>query len=277
MRVALLDGVDASQVPLDDRGLAYGDGLFETMRVAGHGIPLWHRHWTRLDTGCRRLRMPLPDRVQLEQEIARACAALGGDGVLKLILTRSPGARGYAPGAGVPRRMVLGYEYAPLPAPVWQEGARLRWCELRLPLDPALAGIKHLNRLHQVLARAEWNDPDVHEGLLCDIRGLLVSATSANLYLRFGRELVTPELDAVGIAGVARAEMLDGDERVWKPVPRAILPDRLREADEVFLSNAIHGVIPVRQVGEQRFAPGAATRSWQRHFERLGFGRGAAA
>jgi 4-amino-4-deoxychorismate lyase len=150
----------------------------------------------------------------------------------------------------------------------YARGVRTRMCTLRLAEQPQLAGMKHLNRLEQVLARAEWNDPAIAEGLLCDAGGRLVSATMANLFAVIDGELVTPPLGRCGVAGVARAEILAHAARVAERDMR--LAD-LQRASEVFLSSSVRGVVPVQSLDEWRWAPGTVTRQWQRHWRQLGF------
>ncbi|MGH8075894.1 MAG: aminotransferase class IV, partial [Lysobacter sp.] len=141
-------------IPADDRSFAYGDGLFETMRAHRGGVPWWDAHWSRLVRGAARLRIGLPDQQQARNEIE---SLLDGSGdVVKLIVSRGAGGRGYAPGDAIVPTWVLSRHAVPPELP--SEGLMLRWCETRLALQPALAGLKHCNRLEQVLARAEWNN-----------------------------------------------------------------------------------------------------------------------
>lgn len=150
----------------------------------------------------------------------------------------------------------------PLPeigAAPYRTGLRLRWCRLRLARQPALAGLKHLNRLEQVLARSEWRDPRIDEGLCLDTGGNVVCATTANLFVVRGGVLATPALDQCGVAGVARAFLLARARRRWPVQVRALRPAELLAADELFLCNAVRGVMPVRALGERRWQPGPVT------------------
>ncbi|MGM0638724.1 MAG: aminodeoxychorismate lyase, partial [Pseudomonadota bacterium] len=187
--------------PLDDRGAAYGDGLFETILLRDGRPLLWDEHLSRLVRGCHALAMPMP----AEHELAAPLAEAGnGLQVLKLTLTRGSGGRGYRPPVSpVPRLRWQFAAFAPAEAH-WQQGVRVRHCRLRLGLQPALAGLKHLNRLESVLARAEWNDEDIAEGLLCDSDGRLVEATAMNLVWQRAGRLETPRLDRCGVAGTLR-------------------------------------------------------------------------
>ena len=235
-----------------NRGLNYGDGLFETMRVHRGEAPLWARHLARLREGAERLGITLPVTGFLEARMAE-CLAGRDAGVLKLLLTRGDGGRGYASSPDATPTWLLSSH--PLPAAI-PTGLRLHWCETRLASQPALAGIKHCNRLEQVLARAEAERAGCDEGLLRDMAGNAIGATSANLLaLRDGRWL-TPRVDACGVAGVLRGWLLEQDL-----VEAADLaPAAVESADAVALCNAVRGILPVASLGAREWRPhGAAT------------------
>lgn len=265
----LVDGGAGRPVPAHDRGLNYGDGLFETIRfVAGHA-PLWRLHMARLRNGCRRLRLPPPDARTLEGEAARLAG--GRDCIIKLVVTRGDG-RGYAPGDGA-RRVLSRHPVPAMPARAWRDGVRLRWCRLRLSTQPLLAGLKHLNRLENVLARGEWRDARIHEGLLCDQDGHVVCATTANLFIVRDGVLLTPRLDRCGVAGVARAWILRQARRRLPVVECDLDRDAVLMADEVFICNAVRGIVPVAGVGNRRYRVGPVTRSLGYTLASLGIGQ----
>ena len=228
-----------------DRGLAYGDGVFETILVH-HGAPVWwDAHLARLLHGCEALgiAMPDPDFLCAEPDALIAGCARG---VLKLIVTRGVGERGYAPPRSASSTLLLSLSDAP-PLPP-RDGLNLRWCDTRLAIQPKLAGIKHLNRLEQVLARAEWSDPAIHEGLQCDTSGRVVSATSANLFaLRDGHWLTPPVTDS-GIAGICRAWML---HNVAEARVAVLSRAEVELADALILCNSVHGILPVAALGSR--------------------------
>ncbi len=288
----LVDGIASDHVPVDDRGLAYGDGLFETIAFTAGRAPLWRGHMARLARGARRLGLEAPAADQL---LAQARQLAGNDDCLvKLVLTRL-GGRGYAPAsaAGIDtaagavravgnagnvgtdpvRSIVIRHPLPQVPARVYRDGLRLRWCRLRLAAQPRLAGIKHLNRLEQVLARAEWHDPQIDEGLLRDADDRVIGATAGNLFIVSDGELLTPRIDRCGVAGVARAWLLARARR-WLPVAETDI-DRaqVESADEVFLSNAVRGVMPVAGLGRRRWQPGPVTMRLGYTLAALGIGR----
>ncbi|MBS0571569.1 MAG: aminodeoxychorismate lyase [Proteobacteria bacterium] len=262
----LVDGVIAAHVPADDRGVCYGDGLFETIRFACGRAPLWDRHMARLAEGGARLALPVPDASVFAREAAAVCAGLDR-AVVRLTLTRGTGARGYAPPASPrPTRVVFAGPAPEIAPDCYHRGVRVRRCDLRLSEQPRLAGIKHLNRLENVLARAEWSDPSIAEGLLCDAQQRVIGATAANVFAVSAGRLVTPRLDRCGVAGVARAQVLawhGGGEQ------RDLEMRELMQADEVFLSNAVRGIVPVAALDERRWPVGPVTQALQQQWALL--------
>ena len=245
---ARVPGVDPGH-----RGIAYGDGLFETVRVHDGRVPWWDRHAERLAHGAARLDIVLPDPAYLAGEVA-AMARDAGHGVLKLVCSRGAGGRGYAPDPRAEGAWQLTCHALPAATP--RAGLHLRWCSTRLARQPLLAGLKHCNRLEQVLARAEWNDGagpdrDADEGLMLDMQGDVVCATAANVFvLRQGR-WVTPALDHCGVAGVCRGVLLDAlDAHAATVSPRDV-----DTADAVFLCNAVRGILPVARLAGRAWPP----------------------
>ncbi|HEY5852090.1 MAG TPA: aminodeoxychorismate lyase, partial [Lysobacter sp.] len=234
-------------LPDHDRGLAYGDGLFETVRAHRGEMHWWPAHWQRLQRGAAKLRMALPDERQAFVEATRLLA--GSDAVLKLIVTRGSGGRGYSPvSAGVPDWVLSRHPLPPSP----RTGLSVRWCDTRLSLQPALAGIKHCNRLEQVLARAEWEDAAVHEGLMCSSEGDVVCATAANVFILSQGVWTTPRVDRCGVAGVCRAWAIEALDAV----EARLAVTGVEAADAVFLCNGVRGILPVARLG---------ARTWQPH------------
>ncbi len=264
----LVNGTATDTVSALDRGLAYGDGLFESIRFVGARAPLWARHMQRLGEGCTRLHLCAPDVATLWSE-ALAVSHDMRQSVVRITLTRGVGARGYTPSATVQStRIVAAFALPVVAAAAYVEGVRMRMCNLRLAEQPALAGMKHLNRLEQVLARAEWDDPDIAEGVLCAEDGRVISATMANLFAVVDGQLLTPALDRCGIAGVGRAEVL-----AVCPQARVttLSVDALHAASEIFLSSSVRGIVPVRSMASWEYVPGGVTRHLQQHWRELGF------
>lgn len=271
--LTLINGQESAALGITDRGLQYGDGLFETIAIHHGRIGLWERHLERLAEGCRRLGIAVPDRQLLHDEVRRV-AGDRGRVVVKIIVTRGSGARGYRPdGGAVPTRIVQGSRWPTLPEAAARDGVCVRWCELRLARQPRLAGLKHLNRLEQVLARAEWRD-EYAEGLMRDSAGLVIEGTMSNLFIVHRGVLTTPDLSESGVAGVVRAEVLARAPALGIPVTtQAVTAEMVETADELFLTNSIIGLWPVRQLETRNYVVGETTQAIQQALqERLSGG-----
>ena len=223
-----------------DRGLAYGDGVFRTLKIIDSRPIWWTDHYAKLADDCAALNLACPDADLLLDEIG-SVTRTHADAVVKILVTRGPGARGYAmPETAVPTRIVMA---APLLEAHTQTGIQVRWCQLQLARQARLAGIKHLNRLENVLARGEWSDPAITEGLLCDDTGAVIGGTRSNLFAMRDGCLWTPDLSFSGVAGVTRARVIcaaklhDIEVQVGR-----LNADNILTANEVFLTNSIVGL-----------------------------------
>lgn len=257
----LVNGKAIDGLSVLDRGLQYGDGLFETLRIHEELPQFWDRHMFRLARGCERLQMPAPPLEQLTDEARQLCEARQS-GVLKIIFTRGGGGRGYRPPDEVhPSRIVAWFPSPHYPADYARKGVAVRMCDTRLGINPSLAGLKHLNRLEQVLARAEWRDPAVHEGLMRDVEGRVVEGTMSNVFAVRDGCLLTPDLSRCGVAGVMREVVLELAAKLAVPVQECSLEvEALMSAQEVFLTNSLIGIWPVRRLAERDYAVGPVTQ-----------------
>jgi len=242
-------------LPVTDRGLQYGDGVFETMAICEGRLPLLDRHMARLGRGIGRLGIALPPALDLAAEVASRVSSVR-QGVAKLIITRGSSGRGYQlPPRSMPNWILTLSEWPEHYAGVLAQGAHLRLCRQTLAIQPSLAGIKHLNRLEQVLARAEWSEPDIVEGLMQDTAGNLVCGTMSNIFVALGDGIVTPSVDQCGVRGVMREVLMDHARTQGISVQeRPLSLEQALGADELFVTNALFGIWPVRQF-EQRAYP----------------------
>ncbi|MEN6585638.1 MAG: aminodeoxychorismate lyase [Sulfuricella sp.] len=243
--MTLIDGIPTDVVSANDRGLLYGDGVFRTLKRVG-GITLcWARQYRKLAADCAALRLDCPAAADLEAELAR----LPRDCVAKIIVTRGRAERGYAVVSGTrPTRIATSSPVPVFPHSYETLGVKVHLCSLRLASQPRLAGIKHLNRLENVLARMEWNDPAVAEGILLDAAGDVIEGTMSNVFCYRAGVLYTPDLSGCGVAGVQRERILDFAAQSGMAVQVGKLPlDALMEADEVMLCNSVIGLWPVRE------------------------------
>ncbi|MDF0732571.1 aminodeoxychorismate lyase [Pseudomonas entomophila] len=245
-----IDGQPATAVNLQNRGLAYGDGLFETIAVHGGRPSLLSYHLERLALGCQRLAIEA-DIPLVRDELLRFASQLG-EGVAKLVVTRGDSPRGYAPAPGaIARRILQGAPLPAYPAANAEQGVSLFACKTRLAEQPLLAGLKHLNRLEQVLARAEWQGGEHAEGLMRDMHGRLIEGVYSNLFLIRDGMLLTADLSRCGVAGVMRAALLEQVPRLGIGVQvRDLEQADLEQAEEVFLCNSVYGIWPVRVFAE---------------------------
>ena len=254
-----VNGQRSDSVSALDRGLAYGDGVFRTLRTHA-GRPLWWRdHYAKLAADAAALALACPAEAGLLAEVRQVAET--GHGVVKIMLTRGAGARGYAPPAAQAcTRIVLS---TLLPAHARPDAAvdvTARWCTLRLSRQPRLAGIKHLNRLENVLARAEWDAPEIFEGLLCDDGGAVIGGVMSNLFWVRQGELFTPDLSQCGVAGVARTRLLRAAmRRGMRTHAGHFPPDAILAADEVMICNSVIGVRRVARLDDMTWSPAGWT------------------
>ncbi len=258
----LLDGKECTAIEWVQRGLGFGDGVFETMRARDGRVALWTAHMARLAESCRRLGFDAPLALPLESERDRLVLAKP-DTVLKLMVWRYAAGVGYDPGGE--RRSHRCWTATPLPT---QDSAplRVRWCDIQLARQPRLAGLKTLNRLEQVLARGEWSGTDWDEGLLCDSDGQAISAITGNLFAVIDGRLATPALDQCGVAGVLRGWILEHAQTTSGSAAtidvRAILRAELERASELFVTNAVRGIRAIRALGDREYGVGPVTAQW---------------
>ena len=258
-------GVADACVPVLERGLHYGEGLFETIACISGRPQLLERHLRRLRLGCERLGFAPVEAATLAREV-RELAFGTSQSVIKLLVTRGAAVvRGYAlTGHERIRRISLRYAWKPEDPGRMGQGVRVRFATLRLGENPALAGIKHCNRLEQVLARREWSDPAIAEALMFSRSGALVSGTMSNVFLVRGSKLLTPLIDQCGVAGIMRGVVLEiaAANGISAEECRLEAAD-VASAEELFLTSALTGIRPVGELEGVRRAPGPLTRALQ--------------
>lgn len=264
-----INGQPGRLIDVTDRGLTYGDGLFETIAIRAGEARFLALHLDRLLEGCGRLRIPVPARASLGVDLAAAAHAIR-HGVLKVIVTRGPGPRGY----GLPIQPVTTIAWGTAEsAPELSLPIEVCWCATMAATNPATAGLKSLGRLDQVLARAEWTRPEVGEGLMTSTEGQLIGGTASNVFLVAGDQMLTPAVYRAGIAGVMRRVVLETAKKAGIGVVEGHLaPSEVRSAAEVFVTNALTGIRPVRQLGSQTWPTGPITRNLQQLLVAAGVG-----
>ncbi|HSM29668.1 MAG TPA: aminodeoxychorismate lyase [Woeseiaceae bacterium] len=259
------DGRADNTVSTDDRAVQYGDGLFETIAIRDGAPRLWTYHVERLQTGAARLGLAVPAEDKLLDSLQAALGQAQADRnrcVAKILFTAGQGPRGYRRAGGAPTTLLTGIADAQrLPDSCYRDGVDLRLCHTRLAVQPLLAGMKTLNRLEQVIARNEWNDDSVFEGLTLDTDGRLICGTMSNVFIVTGQALVTPAISRCGVSGVMRRHVLAlSDGAGIECRVRDVEAEELWAADAVFISNSQFGVLPARRCGAHTWQPNETFR-----------------
>lgn len=264
----MINGEQGSTIHVMDRAVMYGDGVFRTMRMEQGEIKCWPQQYQKLNSDCQALEILCPARSTLEQEL-QSFAKDEPNSVLKIIVSRGEGGRGYGvPTSASPNRVILSSPLPEYPVHFWQHGINLHLCDIRLSHQPRLAGIKHLNRLENVLARMEWTDSNITEGLLLDGEGWVVEGTMSNIFMRMGQRLLTPDLSTCGVNGLQRDRILKFAPTLGlsTDITRFDLPSLL-QAEEIFVSNSLIGLWPVRRIGTTPIPLGPIAMKMQRILE----------
>lgn len=274
MSQTLINGEQKTTINIFDRGLQYGDGLFETMAVYNGVIYLWEAHWQRLLQGCKQLSIELPDKTTLEKEINLLCKQNKKQSqfIIKLIITRGEGERGY-PYSDIQNvtRILTIHPWPNYPENYQTEGVTVCYCETALSENKALAGIKHLNRLEQILARNEWNTDEFQEGLMLSTQGYITDGTMSNVFAVKDDMLFTPDLSLCGVSGVMRKTIINISKILGLSVyEKTFTTTELEIADELFLSNSIFGIWPIKAIAKTRFTKvGNITKQLQDEIDKL--------
>ncbi len=255
----LVNGINQTHIEISDRGLQYGDGLFETLTV-NNGKPVFlTQHLNRLINGCSRLQITAPDLDLLHVEIQQLCQNTK-QAVLKIIITRGSGGRGYRQPDTIQTTRILSlHPYPEYPDSYQKQGISARFCNTRLGLNPTLAGMKHLSRLEQVLARAEWTDNNIQEGIMLDINDKVIEGTMSNLFYSKNNQLYTADLTQSGVAGIIRSIIINHES----VIEHQFTQDELLDADELFVCNSVIGLWGIKQLAHRSFAVGSKTKHLQ--------------
>lgn len=231
-----------------ERGFAYGDGVFSTIAIRHSQALLLDYHWQRLAEGCQRLGIHCPNMSQWQHDFLRFIVQ-HSHVTAKIIITRGEGGRGYLPDAKAEANCYF-YAYSAVDYPQdYQQGIASDFLRGRLGINPLLAGLKHLNRLEQVLLRQELADTLFPEALVCDVAGKVIEGVFSNVFMVKDKQLFTPLLNEAGVAGVMRRHVLQlaRDSGVGV-IEKALMPNEFLAADEIFFCNSLYGIWPVQQI-----------------------------
>ena len=247
----LINGEPGQTIPVSDRGFHYGDGVFETIRVINKQLSFWPLHQRRLANACTLLAITL-DLVALQGDLDKLLAQSPANGIVKIIITRGSGGRGYAPGlSSATTRIVQFHELPPANNGPTADGIRVKFCQQPLSVNSTLSGLKYLGRLDLVLASMELDD-GFDEGIMTTDSGQVIEGTRSNLFAVIDGELVTPNLRNAGVAGVMREYLMERFASTGNPVQELDLErEDLSNASEMFLCNSVFGVWPVVELVSQ--------------------------
>ena len=266
--ITLVNGVETSAVTIADRGLSYGDGLFETMRVVAGKIPLLKLHLERFERGvhCLKLGPPKTLRREFKKTVEQVLTQLAdnnltNNALVKIMVTRGCGGIGYLPPDKAECTFICqAFNIPEYPSEYTNKGIQVKIIQHRLPAHPALAGIKHLNRLDQVLASQELNGEQ--EGLVFDQSNHLVEGLKSNVLVFEGRQVLTPSLEYCGVQGTLRQYLIGhAKELGFEILVGKIDKDRLKSADGVSMINSVFGLWPVLTIRD----PDGGHQKFERH------------
>jgi 4-amino-4-deoxychorismate lyase len=251
----------------NDRAIHYGDGLFETLALRNGKIELWSQHMARLQHGCQRLKLPVIDEALWLSDIKKLVTS--SDAVIKLLQTRGAAGRGYAYQHDIKSTRIVTISALPgYPAGWSRQGVRIRRCTTPVSVNTVLAGVKHLNRLDNVLARNEWQDVTIAEGLMCDADENVIEGTMSNVFAIKAGVLFTPNLRRAGVCGVMREQIIHIANRLGLSMQeRDINIKELETMDEIFLSNSLIRIWPVIAIDGHNYTVGKITRLLQQHLQ----------
>ena len=262
MNSIIINGKKASKISVNDRGFQYGDGIFETIACKNSSLIYWNEHLQRLNNACKILRLNPVDEATWLKDISKIIKDHDKDCVIKLIYSRGEGQRGYKlPEPTEPVRVVMSSAMPVYAEDIYHQGVKLMVCKTPASSNSRLAGLKHLNKLDAVLARSEWSDETIFEGLMLDDYGNVIEGTMSNLFAVKNNSLYTPILKRSGVNGIIRQRIIDLAKNANVVTQQIeIKLDKLLEMDEIFITNSLIGLCPVNQLESNRFKTGPITR-----------------
>lgn len=260
------NGAESSSMPMDDRSALFGDSCFTTMAIFQGQPEFFDAHRRRLQTTAEQLRFPAIDWNVLRKEMLQACPD-NANAVLRVMISRGQSQSGYRIAAALnANRYITRREFPQQVLAFAQRGITLTVCQTRLSQNATLAGLKHGNRLEQVLARAEWQDDNIVEGLMLDADDFVIEGTCSNVFFVDAQDrLCTPSLHLSGVAGIVRQAVLDEAELRGLTIQIAdfTLAD-MENAKELFVCNCVMGIAPVTLLRDKRLNIGSTTRALQK-------------
>lgn len=262
----LINNKFTEKLSIMDRGFSYGDGFFETMiweNLGGNVKPIlkvqyWERHIQRIKDGCKLMQIQFPDySILLNQRnkiLVRSFNSGMKSGILKLIITRGLGGRGYKFESNMKSTLAfLSFKKTKQPEIFYKRGIDLTYCKTKLSVNDRLSGLKHLNRLDSVLARSEWDD-EYFDGVFLDIDDNLIEGTMTNIFFIKKDILITPPIVGAGISGIIRKVVMENAKLFFKKIlVKKINKKFIDDFDQMFVTNSVIKVLPVRSLNKKKF------------------------
>ena len=274
--LTLINGKFKDSISVLDRGLAYGDGFFETMQWLGknneslQGVEFWNRHVKRIIKSAKILKIKIPNKnIFAEYKNKILTAAQKKDiyeGILKIIITRGVGGRGYSYENNMKPTII--FIVFPNATPKQIESVNVKICKSTISDNVDISGLKHLNRLDSVQARSEWNNKNIFEGIFIDNNENILEGTMTNIFFVKNKSLVTPSIISSGINGIMREVVLVYGKKFFNEIIiREIRKHEIENFDEMFLTNSIIKVLPVKKCGKKKFTISNATKKLVNFFQ----------
>lgn len=259
--LTLINGSATRTLASSDRGLNFGQGVSTRIKVVGGRAQLWREHLALLQQGCSALGFHIN---AVEKLVKRDLGLIPrADLSIRVTLTAGLGSNSLVMPAEFQPTRILQIEPCHFAEPPIG-GVEAVFCETRLAIQPRLAGIKYLNRLEQVLARSEWRQSGIGEGVMLDTAGVLVGGTRSNLFWVKQRELFTPDLSHVGIRGAMRSAVIRLAQQQGVAVHEVREPPAVLDSvDELFFCNSAEGILPVNALAQNQYAVGSKTLTGQ--------------
>ncbi len=253
----------------------FGHGVFETMRVFKWDIPLLCYHLRRIHEHSKKIHIQTNSRSlreRIDNFVSRIRQAFSGSGILRLIVMSTGSLGGYRIDKTCEPTYIISYRSLPVePVAMPLNGIKMRVCDYRLPLNPVLSGMKHLNRLDQILARAEWDD-QFDDGIMLDQNELVVETTFGNIFFLSSSGWGTPLINQCGVEGVMRSLLI---KKIMPALSesvdiRKVELYEIKKCSEWFVCNAVRGIMPVSSLSpDLSWTIGEKTKKLRRELSNL--------
>ncbi|NQY88817.1 MAG: aminodeoxychorismate lyase [Colwellia sp.] len=251
MKFCLVNGIEQNQIDIENRGLAYGDGLFTTAKIFDGRVQYLSLHIQRLLLGCKKLALFAPNKVELTEQLSQV-AKQYNLAVLKVIITASTGGRGYARSTEPKSDLIIMvYDYPKHYDELARAGITLGNSKQQIGINPMLSGLKHLNRLEQVLLRQELANTKEDDLVVTNLNDEVIEATSANLFFWLNGKLCTPEITSSGVNGIMRQTIL---QKYPDTLIKKVTLTELASSPAMFICNCVMGVMPVKSYNGQNLS-----------------------